>query len=97
MEHKLKNKGKVDEANKMYLYVYRNLIIIYVIVIMIQLLMCIANVVANETDSDFDTTEWKWYNVITGSIAFVLPNTQMGMLAFLYTKNTISYKGIYSI
>ena len=61
---------------------------------MIQLFICILNVLANEIDPDFDATEWKWYNVITGAVAFVLPNTQMGMLAFLYTKNTISYKGM---
>ena len=88
-------KGRIDEANKMHLYIYRYLIKIYTGAIVIQCIICIINVFVSTTDAHLlHEKSWNWYYVAVGGIASVLPSGQMALVSFIYTKNTISRKAL---
>ena len=84
--------GKVEKADSMHLHVYRRLIIIYVILVLIQLSICVLDIIMSELHANVSNDDFGVYQIITRGTTVVIPNTQMALVAFLYTKNTLSKK-----
>lgn len=80
--------GNVDQANKSFLYIYKFLIYIYISLVAVQTVLMtleVSLIYAKVQYSNF-------FISLIQSLILTIPHFQMALIAFLFTKNTLSTK-----
>lgn len=79
------NAGKFADANALFIPVYRQVIIIYISVMVILFFTSIFHLITSSHESSLT-------HAIISTIAVVLPQWQIALIVFLFSKNTISQR-----
>ena len=81
--------GHVDYANRQFLYIYKFLIYIYISLVSVQTGLMTLEVILVEWGNIEYTN---FFISLIQSLVLTIPHFQMALIAFLYTKNTLSAK-----
>ncbi len=86
---RLLEQGNIDRANKFFLRVYRNIILVYLALMVADTLVITTNTIVYNL---LGHTNWV-YRCFYLSLMVILPTIQMSTLIFLFLKNTMSERG----